>query len=267
MPDPRRRRRSGRVLAAAAVVALVVVPGGARPAPAQGPGAVAAQQSSDGPQLPTDPDVDPDGIRREADEILAQDRFRAPEEGGRSLLDRIREWVGDRMPRVRGPRGATADGLSLVVVGVVVVVAVGLAAWVVATSRRSRAAPDDDADDSEVELTPLRSPSEWTEEAERCEAAGDHRGAVRARFRSLTSALAERGLVGDTPGRTVGEIEADLSARAPGALPAFVPVGELFERTWFGSTQAEPEDSAAARTLAARALDAAPRHPDAVEVP
>lgn len=268
MPDPDRfGGRIGRVAATLVVAALTLVPGGARPAPAQAPGALSAQQSSDGPQLPADPDADPARTRREADEILEQDRFRAPEEGGRTLLDRIRETIDDRMPRIRGPGGAASEGLSLLVVGVVVILAVGLATWVVVTSRRSRSAPDEDPDDSDVELTPLRSVAEWTTEAERCEGAGDHRGAVRARFRALTSTLADRGLVGDSPGRTVGELEADLSARAPVAVPAFLPLATLFERVWFGLDQAEPEDSAAARNLADRALEAAPRRPETVDAP
>ena len=141
-----------------------------------------------------------------------------------------------------------------------VVVLGGLAAitYVVARTRGTRRTPDEPAD-ADVDVTPLRTPDEWDAEAERCERAGDHRGAVRARFRALTTTLARRDLVADTPGRTAGELRIDVAERAPALAPAFGAVADLFERVWFGGGAAGPEQSAAARDLARTALAAAPR--------
>jgi hypothetical protein len=54
-----------------------------------------------------------------------------------------------------------------------------------------------------------------------------------------------------------------VADRAPSLAPAFGAVADLFERIWFGGETAGPDQSAAARDLAARALAAAPRRPDA----
>jgi hypothetical protein len=219
------------------------------------------RQAPDGPQLPNNPDADPDRIRRRADEILGGNEYQAPEERDTTLLDRIRDWVDDLSPDLSGPAGSgAADLLSFVVVGLVLVAAIGGTVWIVATSRRRRAAPDDDRD-TEVELTPIRTATEWEDEAVRCEHEGDHRGAVRARFRSLTTSLAARHLVADTPGRTAGELRGDVAERAPALVAPFEPAAELFERVWFGAAPAGPEQSRAARDLAERALAAAPRSP------
>ncbi len=263
MAEQALRRRAtplARAVAAVAVGLLGLVPLPASAVPL-GP-APAAQQADPTPQLPVDPDADPDRARRTADDILSGREYQAPEQGGRSILDRIREWFGDLVPDISGPGGRTLDGASLVIVGVVVVGALSLLGWVLARTRRARPAPDDVVD-AEVEVTPLRTPTQWSAEADRCEAAGDHRGAVRARFRSLTSTLVDRDLVVDAPGRTVGELRVDLAERAPEAGPAFAPLADLFERVWFGSSGASADDSATARRLAAAAAAAAPRRPRA----
>lgn len=219
------------------------------------------RQAPDGPQLPNDPDADPDRVRRQADEILEGNEYQAPEERDTTLLDRIRDVLDGLTPDLSGPAGSgAADLLSFVVVGVVLVAAIGGTVWLVATSRRRRAAPDDDRD-TDVELTPIRTAGEWEDEAERCEREGDHRGAVRARFRSLTTSLAARHLVADTPGRTAGELRGDVAERAPDLVGPFEPAAELFERVWFGAAPAGPDQSRAARDLAERALAAAPRAP------
>lgn len=266
---PRVARRAPALVAlplvAVALVAVVLIPtagAGARPTASAGTAGTVApeetQQVSDGPQLPADPDADPARIRRRADEILDDDRYRSPEPEGRTFLDRLREWVDDRLPNISAPGGRSFDGASILIVALVVAGAVAVTSWAVAGSRRRRWAPDDPLD-SEVELTPLRTPSEWTAEAEHCEARGDHRGAVRARFRALSGALAARGLVADTAGRTAGEMRAELAQHAPAAGEPFVSLAQLFERAWFGSVVVREDDATAARTLAERVLEAAPR--------
>lgn len=263
-----RRRRCRRGLTGGAGIALVAGLAfgapilSAAPADAQPHRGVivVARQAGEGPQLPVDPETDPDEVRRGAEEILDQPEYQAPEQPGETVFDRIRRAIADRLPKINGPGRGTQNFGSLVVVGIVLLTVLAGVAWLVASSRRSRAAPDADAD-IDVDITPLRSPTEWTREAERCQRDGDHRGAVRARFRALVASLAARDLVADTPGRTAGELRDDLSDRAPALSAVFAPMADLFERAWFGSDSAGPAESAAARDLAERVLDAAPRRP------
>ena len=249
---PRRRH-----IPLALLAALVLGLGLAAPVVAVGGGP--ARQVSDEPQLPVDPDRDPDRTRERADEILRGDEYRAPDTRDRSVFDRLREWIADRLPRLDGVgTGAGGRAFSYVVFGVVVLGGLAGVAYVLARTRGTRRTPDEPAD-TDIDVTPLRSPDEWDAEAERCERAGDHRGAVRARFRALTTALARRDLVADTPGRTAGELRADVAERAPALTPAFGAVADLFERVWFGGGTVDAEQSTAARELARRALADAPR--------
>lgn len=268
-PVHARRRRRRRGLTGGAAFALVAALAfgvlGAAPAGGQPHRGVivVARQAAEGPQLPVDPDTDPDEARRRAEEILDQPDYQAPDQPGETVFDRIRRAIADRLPTFNGPGRGTQNIGSLVVVGLVLLTVLAGVAWLVASSRRSRAAPDTDAD-TEIDITPLRSPTEWTREAERCQRDGDHRGAVRARFRALVASLAARDLVADTPGRTAGELRDDLSDQAPALSAAFAPMADLFERAWFGSDSAGPAESIAARDLAERVLDAAPRRPQVV---
>lgn len=256
MPERHRagwRRAAGGVVAALVLALALGVPAGAVV------GGAPARQSDEDLQLPVDPDRDPEQTRERADEILRGDEYQAPEEADRSVFDRVREWIGDRLPEL-DTGGASTGGrvLSYVVFGVVVAGGIAALVYVLVRTRGTRQAPDEDAD-ADIDVTPLRTPDEWDAEADRCEAAGDHRGAVRARFRALTTTLARRDLVADTPGRTAGELRLDVADRAPTLVPAFGAVADLFERVWFGAATAGPEQSAAARDLARAALAAAPR--------
>lgn len=251
MPE-RRTLLASLALGLALAVATPVAPAPAVVGPAP------ARQSGEDLQLPVDPDRDPDRTRERADEILRGDEYQAPDAQERSVLDRVREWIADRLPRFDGAGvGAGSRVFSYVVFGVVVLGGLAAIVYVLARTRGTRRAAADPTD-AEVDVTPLRTPDEWDTEAERCERAGDHRGAVRARFRALTTALARRDLVADTPGRTAGELRADVAERAPALSPAFGAVADLFEQVWFGGGAVGPEQSAAARDLARRALADAP---------
>ncbi len=219
----------------------------------------ARQVEGDGPQLPVRPEADDALTRERAADILDGDEYQAPTPEGETAGDRLREWLGDRLPSFDGA-GPAFDGAAWIVTGVVLLAAVGGLTWVLATSARRRRAPDDDDDlDSTVEVAPLRSPSEWADEAARCTAAGDHRGAVRAHFRVLTSTLAERRLVADTPGRTAGELRHDVAERAPRTSDAFDASATLFEEVWFGDRPAGPPETERAAALTQQVLRAAPR--------
>ncbi len=246
-----------------ALVALALILGalgGSTPSPALAAAspAISRQATPDDPQLPVDPTADPDRARERADEILRGDEYDEPDTRDRALLERIRRWIGDRLPRLDGDGTQTGTELfSYLVLGVLGIGALAAITYVLVGTRRSRRA--DHEIDADVDITPLRTTDEWEAEAARCDAAGDHRGAVRARFRSLTTALADRGLVADAPGRTAGEMRDDVAARAPELVAPFGAVADLFESVWYGARRAGPEEARAARDLGRAALAAAPR--------
>jgi hypothetical protein len=204
------------------------------------------------------PDADDDLTRERAADILDGDEYQAPTPEGKTIGDRLREWLDDRLPSFDGA-GPALDGGAWIVTGVVVLAAIGGLTWLLATSSRRRRAPDDDEPDTTIEVEPLRSPSEWADEAARCADAGDHRGAVRAHFRVLTSTLADRRLIADTPGRTAGELRRDVAERVPAATDGFDASATLFEQVWFGDRPAGPPETDRAAALTRQVLRVAPR--------
>ncbi len=122
--------------------------------------------------------------------------------------------------------------------------------WVIVRLRRGRRAngptSDEDGADGDVEITPLRSTDQWRAEAERLEAAGRWREALRARYRSVIGLLIDRQLLADLPGRTPGEHRVELAEAVPTAAPPFDAATSLFESAWYGD---EPTDAGRPRAL------------------
>lgn len=225
----------------------------------------AAPTALAGPQLPPDGGATPEQAERRAERILEGDEYQGPDPEDETLLERVREWLGDRFPDFDGDQGASlpTNQIATGIVIVLVLAAVGAVIWMLVTGRLTRkAGGDDEPDDASLEVTPLRTPSEWADEAARCERAGDWRGAVRAHYRNLTGDLAGRGVVIDAPGRTAGEHRTEVTDRAPAAAPVFTVASQVFEDVWFGGKEAAVTDAHRVRDLAAQALDAAPRRLD-----
>lgn len=239
------RKRWGRVTAGLVAVILVAF---AVPAP------VGA-----GPQLPRGNDTPPSEAERSADEILDGDDYRGPDPDRETWGDRLRQWLSDRLPDGPQVGSRNTDAAATIFVGVLALGALVGTIWLVVSSRRTKRVAEGGDDDATIEVTPLRSPREWADEASRCEARGDWRGAVRARYRGLTGDLAGRGVVVDVPGRTAGEHRREVSDHAPAAAPAFTAAAQLFERVFYGGTQAEATDAERVRSLAVQTLEAAPR--------
>lgn len=210
-------------------------------------GASAAQEAPPPPVAPA-----PE-IREAAREILQSPEFR---ELPRSLYQRLQEtladWLGDLLGRLVG------GGTPGLVAWVVLVVALGAAAYLVVRAlrldRRRRGAPPDE--DSMVQRR--RPAVEWEAEAAACEAHGDWRGALRCRYRALIARLAGRGVVEEVPGRTAGEYLTVVHQAAPGAAPDFTGATTLFERAWYGNAATGPEENTTFRQLAESVLSGAP---------
>ncbi len=220
----------------------------ARPAAAAamagGQGAPVGEPRDDG--LPI-PEPGTDESNRRADEIVAGPRFQEPP---KSLIDRILDWIAEQLDKIQVPGvGGGAAGGSQIVVWVFIALLVGLAIFLVARMRVSRRPSRDDPDfivDAEV----ARPAHEWLSEAERFEAEGAWKQALRCRFRALVSALIDRGVVRDIPGRTTGEYRVEVRRNAERVAPAFAGAADLFERARYGDEDTGPDENARFRSLA-----------------
>jgi hypothetical protein len=270
--DPGGRRPPGARLAA--LVAAVVLAGvvglpmagvaAASSAGAPAPVPVAARQ--DGEPLPT-PQFTADEVRRRADDILAGPAYQEPEP---SLVERALKWIGEQLRRlvpdlpVGSPTPSPAAGSMGALNWIALMLLLGLVAFLlyVVISRgwgRRRRRPD--ADPLVLTETEARRlPDEWIAAADRFEAGGRWREALRCRFRALVGELIERGVARDLPGRTSGELRRDVRRRAPDAAVAFEEATRLFDDAWYGDRPTGAEENARFRALAASVLDATKRH-------
>ena len=247
------------VVALAALVGLASAGGAATPVQASSPLPAVEQLGGQGEPPTGEPADDslpvPEPSTQEsnerADEILAEARFQEPP---KSILDRVLEWIVEQLDKISIPGlGAGAGGGSQIVVWIFVAALVGLAIFLVSRLRLTGRPRDDDPDfivDAEV----ARSEHEWLSEAERYEAAGQWKQALRCRFRALVSALIERGVVRDIPGRTTGEYRVEVTRNAPAVAGSFAGAAELFERAWYGDEPTGAAENAHFRSLADEAV-------------
>lgn len=188
---------------------------------------------------------DPAQLRDRADELLSRPPF-AQDEGFLAALWRtLREWAATALDRILGPLASSATaGWIVVALGVAVVLVV---AW-----RASRGLTLDQATPA---VRPAgvrgRSAAEWHELAGEHQRRGQHDEAVRARYHALVTGLAERGVVEEVPGRTVGELDRELRVVAPDLAPAVVRAGALFEQVYYGARPARAEQSTQLASLVA----------------
>ena len=193
------------------------------------------------PRVPTH---DPDDVRRAADEILARPEF-LPEP--RSLQERVFQWIGDAFSRLIDV--ATGGGRGSVVAIAVLITATAVAVWALyrlvrTMSRDRRVAVTVDEDHVG------RSPRDWLAEAEAHESKGEWRQAVRCRYRALVAELTDRGVVEEVPGRTSGEYRRLVASALPDGAPPFAAASDTFDRAWYGSRPAGPDDVARVRQAA-----------------
>ena len=189
-------------------------------------------------------------VRQRAHDILKRAEFTRHE----SIVQRVLNWIGDQLSRfsfgVGGGPGILGDLISLAVIAAVITLIVVL---VRAYLRRSRPEKSEPVEDLTIELEEGRSATDWRSDAERFEAAGEWREAMRARYRELVRGLIDERVLDDLPGRTTGEYRDDFVATRPAAADAFRALTELFERVWYGGVEARSDDVQRFRQLAEQA--------------
>jgi hypothetical protein len=202
-------------------------------------------------ELP-EPVHDPDEVRRLAEEILAQPRYDEPAE---PLLDRILNWIGERIGDLLESLGGGAGGGGSALGWVVLVLAVAAIGYLVFRYARGinverRVGPE--APPAMIELT--RSPAEWRAEAHQLAGEGRFREALRCRHRALVADLVAQGVIPEIPGRTAREYVADVAVNRPAAGPAIAEITEVFEAAWYGNAATGHGDLARVEELEVRVL-------------
>lgn len=167
-------------------------------------------------------------------------------------FQRALDWISRHLPSGSagsgGFAGAAGELLAyalLVLLGLLVIAVV----WVVVRGwvRRNRPVEEPEADIDEDE--PERTVVEWRREAERFEADGAWREALRCRYRELVGRLAERGAVSPAPGRTTGELRADMAGSMPELSDEFDEISLLFELAWYADLPTGEAENQRVRAL------------------
>lgn len=201
--------------------------------------------------------------RDDVAEVMSRPEFAYP----RSIPERIGDWISERlddlfnrMPEVDTPNTAAplGGGIGSLLGWVLVIAAVAVVVVVVVIVIR-RWVPrvrDSEESASHVDTEHRRSASQWASDAERFEAEGDWKLAIRARFRELVRTLVDRSQVADLPGRTSGEMLADLARTTPDATDSFHTASMLFELPWYADVPTGEAENARFRTAAETVLAA-----------
>jgi hypothetical protein len=191
---------------------------------------------------------DPASVRNAAHAILSQPQFRQPPE---AITDRFRHWIGNQLARIIN------DALSghLGVIGALALIAIlALTTWAVV--RASRRIAFDAAVGGVALGGPRRPAADWLREAAACEAVGDWRNALLARYRALIAELSRRGVVDEVAGRTSGEYRREVERALPGVATEFGGATQLFEESRYGDRHPGPDDAASLQRISDRVLAA-----------
>lgn len=199
--------------------------------------------------------------RDDVAEVMSRPEFQYP----KSAMERVGEWIAERLNRVfdgGAPEvgGATTFSagfgtllgwlvLALAVAAIVVVVVLVVRRWIPAVK------PEVD-EPTEAEVEHRRRASEWSREAVDHEARGEWKLAMRARFRELVRTLVDRGQVADLPGRTTGELLADVAVTTPSAVDDFHTACLLFELPWYADQPTGEEENRRVRRCSEAVLSA-----------
>ena len=240
--DRRPRRRVARRPVAGALAVLVTLVAVAAPA--------VRAWAQEGP-------ADRTTVDRQVREVMARPEFDyAP-----SLPERIVRWIGDRLddllPDGGGGGGTFGGGVGALFVWIVIAAAVaGVVAVLVVVLRHRMPRPDAELVAGEAEIEHRRTAADWRGDADRLESEGRWKEALRARYRELVRTLVDRRQLPDVPGRTTGELRADLHRTTPAADDAFDTCTLLFELAWYADVPTGPDEQQRFRAAATVVLDA-----------
>ncbi len=204
-----------------------------------------------------EPQPDPEQVSRIAERIVSSGDFDEPEP---SVLERILEWIGDRLSQVGGTVGGSGGSavLSWIVLAVAAAVLIWIA-WKVIAGLNPIRRPDDDPDELDVTILSRRSVAELRREAEELHGSQEWRLAVRGWYRVLVASLVEERVIEDVAGWTPREV---LASVPDGSIRDIVASAtDLFERVWYADHPATESSAVSLQDLAERARHASRERP------
>jgi hypothetical protein len=202
--------------------------------------------------LPT-PDPPPGAVKEKADQILSDSQFRS---GSKSLAQRVFDWFLDQL---RVPFSDAAGGNQVVGFVILILFLAGLV-YVLSKIRFGMPASVTSEDDTlDVDIEEDRPADVWRSDAERAEASGEWKLALRARYRWMLGQLIDRQVIVNVPGRTPGEYRTDMARALPDHATAFATATDLFERAWYGNEPTGPDENRRFRSCAEEVLAATER--------
>lgn len=176
-----------------------------------------------------------DSARDEAERELNKSIYRVGEE---SPVERFMNWIWERINEALDSTARVVPGglpslvlVILAIVAIVVALRLGLGPAHLRDALTDRRRGDRS-----------RTADDYREEAERLAAAGDHKEAVRARFRAIIRELEQRGVLDPRPGRTAGEIAREGGGAVPSIAGDLHAVAATFDRIWYGRVAATAAD-------------------------
>jgi hypothetical protein len=183
------------------------------------------------------------------------------EQGLHSLgntIDRLVEWLREKIPGSSGQDSAQPPGLALhwsvYAIGAVLLALVALIVWRLrrVKDKPARVLPGGVAVSLQDEnLLADRLPEEeWIALAESCAREADYRAALRALYLANLAWLGRREWIAIHPGKTNREYELEVRRRArefPEARALFAANVASFERAWYGKHTVGAEDTEAFR--------------------
>lgn len=192
--------------------------------------------------------LEPDQIRDQAHEVLSRPEFQR----SKSPLAKAWEWIVDHLPHFGGG-GGTFAGVGQVLqwlLLILLVAGVALLIWWVARNWVGGGRRKDREEAVHSELDTRRTVTQWRKAAERYEAAGDWKEALRCRYAELVGRLVQRDLAPATLGRTTGELRIDVGSSLPTVGDEFSEATLLFELAWYGARPTGPDENRRFRELA-----------------
>ena len=202
------------------------------------------------------PPADDDSIRSGARDVFRRAEFhREP-----GLVSRVLNWLAEHLDFQTDATpggGAWGGPLGAIILWIVLILLVVGLAWIIASVVRGRVRRKRTAvDEATIEIEEHRSVSEWQAEAERHEAEGNWKDALRCRLRELVGTLVASGHVQPLPGRTTGELRSDLRTTVPSAAAEFDRATLLFDLAWYADRATGPDQNREFRALAASVIAA-----------
>ncbi|RAY14502.1 DUF4129 domain-containing protein [Actinomadura craniellae] len=178
----------------------------------------------------------PEPIARDPARELAERELEKPiyHRDDPSLLEQIwqrfSEWLRDLFNRVPDPQAQGAGGgiFSWVIVALVVIIAVGLVAWVMRGRRNTRSERAALLDEQPSTALDHRAA------AERHALAGEWAEAIRERLRAIARDLEERAILPARPGRTADELAGEAGTELPDHADELRACVLIFDDVWYG---------------------------------